>query len=126
MMVSVLLRLRPSGLLDEFPKLAAYVARGEARPTYERKLGDELLYWVAVLPGLGGGDISLRGRHFSCARRAGVAPGLVGSLAVAGLASPPGRPDGPRADPAAALRSIASSSGRRWLRWSVIVVHGRC
>ena len=36
MMVSVLLRLRPSGLLDEFPKLAAYVARGEARPAYER------------------------------------------------------------------------------------------
>src|SRR3954470_17893950 len=36
MMVSVLLRLSPSGLLDEFPKLAAYVARGEARPAYER------------------------------------------------------------------------------------------
>jgi glutathione S-transferase len=36
MMVSVLLRLRPSGLLDEFPQLAAYVARGEARPAYER------------------------------------------------------------------------------------------
>jgi hypothetical protein len=36
MMVSVLLRLRPSGLLDELPKLAAYVARGEARPAYER------------------------------------------------------------------------------------------
>jgi glutathione S-transferase len=36
MMVSVLLRLRVSGLLDEFPKLAAYVARGEARPAYER------------------------------------------------------------------------------------------
>jgi glutathione S-transferase len=36
MMVSVLLRLRPSGLLDEFPKLAAYVARGEARPAYQR------------------------------------------------------------------------------------------
>ena len=36
MLVSVLLRLRPSGLLDEFPKLAAYVARGEARPAYER------------------------------------------------------------------------------------------
>jgi glutathione S-transferase len=36
MMVSVLLRLRPSGLLDEFPALAAYVARGEARPAYER------------------------------------------------------------------------------------------
>ena len=36
MMVSVLLRLRPSGLLEEFPDLAAYVARGEARPAYER------------------------------------------------------------------------------------------
>jgi len=36
MMVSVLLRLRPSGLLDEYPTLAAYVARGEARPSYER------------------------------------------------------------------------------------------
>jgi glutathione S-transferase len=36
MMVSVLLRLRPSGLLDEFPQLAAYVARGEARPAYKR------------------------------------------------------------------------------------------
>lgn len=36
MMVSVLLRLRPSGLLDEFPNLAAYVARGEARPAYKR------------------------------------------------------------------------------------------
>jgi glutathione S-transferase len=36
MMVSVLLRLRPSGLLDEFPTLAGYVARGEARPAYER------------------------------------------------------------------------------------------
>ena len=34
MMVSVL--LRPSGLLDEFPALAAYVARGEARPAYIR------------------------------------------------------------------------------------------
>ena len=36
MMVSVLLRLRASGLLDEYPKLAAYVARGEARPAYRR------------------------------------------------------------------------------------------
>jgi glutathione S-transferase len=36
MMVSVLLRLRASGILDEFPDLAAYVARGEARPAYER------------------------------------------------------------------------------------------
>jgi glutathione S-transferase len=36
MMVSVLLRVRASGLLDEFPNLAAYVARGEARPAYQR------------------------------------------------------------------------------------------
>lgn len=32
MMVSVLLRVRASGLLDEYPNLSAYVARGEARP----------------------------------------------------------------------------------------------
>ena len=36
MMVSVLLRLKPSGILDEYPNLAAYVARGEARPAYKR------------------------------------------------------------------------------------------
>jgi glutathione S-transferase len=36
MMASVLLRSRASGLLDEFPSLAAYVARGEARPAYQR------------------------------------------------------------------------------------------
>jgi glutathione S-transferase len=36
MMVSVLLRVRPSGILDEFPSLAAYVGRGEARPAYKR------------------------------------------------------------------------------------------
>ena len=35
-MVSVLLRSRASGLLDEYPNLAAYVARGEARPAYQR------------------------------------------------------------------------------------------
>ncbi|CAN5464148.1 glutathione S-transferase family protein [soil metagenome] len=36
MMVSVLLRLRASGLLDEYPRLAGYVARGEARAAYRR------------------------------------------------------------------------------------------
>lgn len=36
MMTSVLLRLRSSGLLDEHPNLAAYVARAEARPAYQR------------------------------------------------------------------------------------------
>ena len=36
MMVHVLIRLRASGILDEFPNLAAYVARGESRPAYKR------------------------------------------------------------------------------------------
>lgn len=42
MMVSVLLRLRASGILDEFPTLAAYVARGEARPAYQRAFAAQL------------------------------------------------------------------------------------
>jgi|SRR5579885_314567 len=42
MMVHALLRLRPSGMLDEFPKLAAYVARGEARPAYRRAFAAQL------------------------------------------------------------------------------------
>ncbi|RYY32277.1 glutathione S-transferase family protein [archaeon] len=36
MMVSVLLRLGSSGILEDYPTLAAYVARGEARPAYQR------------------------------------------------------------------------------------------
>ena len=42
MMVSVLLRLRSSGLLDEFSNLSAYVARGEARPAYQRAFAAQL------------------------------------------------------------------------------------
>ncbi|WP_394840344.1 glutathione S-transferase family protein [Pendulispora rubella] len=42
MMVSVLLRSRPSGLLDEYSNLAAYVARGEARPAYQRAFAAQL------------------------------------------------------------------------------------
>jgi glutathione S-transferase len=42
MMASVLLRLRPSGILDEYPNLAAYVARGEARPAYQRAFAAQL------------------------------------------------------------------------------------
>jgi glutathione S-transferase len=34
--VHVLQRLKSSGLLREYPNLAAYVARGEARPAYQR------------------------------------------------------------------------------------------
>ncbi|MGI4876436.1 MAG: glutathione S-transferase family protein [Janthinobacterium lividum] len=42
LMASVLLRLRMSGLLDEYPNLAAYVARGEARPAYQRAFAAQL------------------------------------------------------------------------------------
>jgi len=42
MMVSVLLRLRMSGLLDKYPGLAAYVPRGEARPAYRRAFAAQL------------------------------------------------------------------------------------
>jgi glutathione S-transferase len=42
MMVSVLLRTRPSGILDEFPNLAAYVSRGESRPAYQRAFAAQL------------------------------------------------------------------------------------
>ncbi|MND07891.1 hypothetical protein D3C83_301750 [compost metagenome] len=41
-MVSVLLRLRASGILDEFANLAAYVARGESRPAYKRAFAAQL------------------------------------------------------------------------------------
>ena len=42
MMVSVLLRMRPSGILAEFGSLAEYVARGEARPAYQRAFAAQL------------------------------------------------------------------------------------
>jgi glutathione S-transferase len=51
MMVSVLLRLRPSGMLNEFPKLAAYVARGEARPAYKRAFDAQLAAFRARIDG---------------------------------------------------------------------------
>ena len=50
MMVSVLLRLKPSGILNEFPSLAAYVARGEARPAYKRAFADQLAFNTAKAP----------------------------------------------------------------------------
>ena len=42
MMVSVLIRLKMSGMLDEYANLAAYVARGEARPAYQRAFAAQL------------------------------------------------------------------------------------
>jgi glutathione S-transferase len=44
MMVSVLLRLRLSGILNEYPNLAAYVASGEARPAYQRAFDAQLAF----------------------------------------------------------------------------------
>jgi glutathione S-transferase len=46
--VSVLLRLRASGILDEFPGLAAYVARGEARPAFKRAFEAQLAVFEAA------------------------------------------------------------------------------
>ena len=42
MMVTVLRRLEGSGLLDGYPGLRAYIARGEARPAYQRAFADQL------------------------------------------------------------------------------------
>jgi glutathione S-transferase len=47
MMVHVLQRLKPSGTLDEFPTLAAYVARAEARPAYQRAFAAQLAVFKA-------------------------------------------------------------------------------
>ena len=41
-MVTVLRRLNGSGLLEEYPNLLAYIARGEARPAYQRAFDDQL------------------------------------------------------------------------------------
>ena len=42
MMASVLLRARSSGILDEYPNVSAYLARGEARPAYKRAFAAQL------------------------------------------------------------------------------------
>jgi len=46
-MVHVLRRLEGSGLLDEYPLLAAYIARAEARPAYQRAFAAQLAVWEA-------------------------------------------------------------------------------
>jgi glutathione S-transferase len=50
LMISVLLRLKASGILDEYPNLAAYVARGEARPAYKRAFAAQLAINTARPP----------------------------------------------------------------------------
>ena len=42
LMVTVLRRLNGSGEVEKYPNLSAYVARGEARPAYQRAFEDQL------------------------------------------------------------------------------------
>ncbi|UVO33821.1 glutathione S-transferase family protein [Bradyrhizobium arachidis] len=48
MMITVLRRLKASGLLDEYPNLPAYVARGEARPAFRRAFDAQLAVFAAA------------------------------------------------------------------------------
>ena len=48
MMVTVLRRLNASRLLDEYPDVAAYVARGEARPAFRRAFDAQLAVFNAA------------------------------------------------------------------------------
>jgi glutathione S-transferase len=47
LMVTVLRRLESSGLLEKYPNVAAYVARGEARPAYQRAFADQLAVFTS-------------------------------------------------------------------------------
>jgi glutathione S-transferase len=50
MMVTVLRRLDGSGLLDAYPSLCAYIARGEARPAYQRAFAAQLAVFTNLPP----------------------------------------------------------------------------
>ncbi len=50
MMVSVVIRLKASGMLDEYPTLSAYIARGEARPAYKRAFAAQLAAFTGAPP----------------------------------------------------------------------------
>jgi glutathione S-transferase len=50
MMVAVLYRLKASGMLDEYPNLAAFVARGEARAAYKRAFDAQLAVFTGKPP----------------------------------------------------------------------------
>jgi glutathione S-transferase len=49
-MIGMLRRLDGSGLLDEYPNLSAYVARGEARPAFKRAFDVQLAVFTAASP----------------------------------------------------------------------------
>ena len=48
LMVTVLRRLQGSGILEEYPNIAAYVARAEARPAYKRAFDAQLAVFKAA------------------------------------------------------------------------------
>ena len=50
MMADVLRRLKPSGLLGQYPNLSAYVARGEARPAFKRAFDAQLAVFTGQRP----------------------------------------------------------------------------
>ena len=47
LMISVLLRSKAAGTLDDYENLRAYVARGEARPAYKRAFAAQLAVFTA-------------------------------------------------------------------------------
>lgn len=51
LMVAVLRRLKNSGLLDEYPNIAAFVTRGEARPAFQRAFEAQLADFAATSGG---------------------------------------------------------------------------
>src|SRR6185436_4962612 len=51
LMVHAVRRLGGSGLLDDYPRLCAYVARGEARPAYQRAFAAQLAVFTAASSG---------------------------------------------------------------------------
>ena len=50
-MISVMRRLNASGILQEYPNLHAYVARGEARPAFKRAFAAQLAVFTAASSG---------------------------------------------------------------------------
>ena len=50
LMVTVLRRLEGLGILEEYPNLSAYVARGKARPAYKRAFADQLAVFTGNPP----------------------------------------------------------------------------
>src|SRR5882672_2549908 len=50
LMVTVLRRLNGSGILEKYPNLLAYVARGEARPAYKRAFADQMAVFTGKPP----------------------------------------------------------------------------